>query len=179
MENKKEDRRDAEKMEDKKIEDKKIEDKISGRLKRFNYLCSEIEAVYHDMAQSVGLSDSAMVVLYILYDRGGSCSLREICRSAGISKQTINSCLRKLEEEGTLYLEAENGKAKKVCLTKEGQKLCLQTVRKIMEAEDEIYLSWTEEEINQYLDLTERYVNKLQEKSHILKQENLKEKLTK
>lgn len=162
-------------MEAKK-EEKKMENKISGRLKRFNYLCSEIEAVYHDMAQSVGLSDSAMVVLYILYDNEGNCSLREICRSVGISKQTINSCLRKLEGEEILYLEAENGKAKRVCLTQKGRKLCLKTVRRIMAMEDEVYLSWTEEEINQYLDLTERYVKALQEKSRILEKEKAEEK---
>ena len=33
-------------------------------MKRFNYLLGEMDAVYHEMALKLGLSDSAMIILY-------------------------------------------------------------------------------------------------------------------
>ena len=32
-------------------------------MKRFNYLLGEMDAVYHEMALKLGLSDSAMIIL--------------------------------------------------------------------------------------------------------------------
>ena len=56
--------------------------------KRCNYLFGETNAVYHDMAVKMGLSDSAMNILYTICDSGESCLLKEICRRSGISKHS-------------------------------------------------------------------------------------------
>ena len=50
-------------------------------------------------------------------DVGEGCLLQDICFYTGISKQTVNSALRKLEVEEILYLEPYNAKSKKVFLT--------------------------------------------------------------
>jgi DNA-binding MarR family transcriptional regulator len=84
------------------------------KLKRFNYLSGEIEAVYHEAALKFSLSDSAMLVLYAICNNGESCLLSDIIHLSGASKQTINSALRKLEAEGIVRLEAVNGKKKNV-----------------------------------------------------------------
>lgn len=91
----------------------------SRDMRRFNHLLQETDAVYHDMAQHWGLSDSVMGVLYTLCDAGGRCSVREVCRLGGMSKQTVNSALRRMEREGLIYLEAA-GRGKDVCLTEAG-----------------------------------------------------------
>ena len=65
----------------------------------------------------LGLSDSAMRILYALCDLGDRCPLQSICRRSGLSKQTVNSAIRKLEQEGILYLEQATARAKQVCLT--------------------------------------------------------------
>lgn len=131
---------------------------VSQVLKRYNYLLSETNAAYHDAACKLGLSDSSMIVLYTICDMGDPCPLREICRSAGISKQTVNSALRKLEADGMIYLKNTDGKNKNVCLTEEGQKFSEQTVRKIIKMENDIFASWAKEDVEQYLALTERYL---------------------
>ena len=69
----------------------------SKEMRRYNHLVGEIDGVYHEMSLRLGLSDSAMIVLYTLCDSGGPCPLRDICRRSGLSKQTVNSALRKLE----------------------------------------------------------------------------------
>lgn len=125
---------------------------------------SETDAAYHEAALRMGMSDSTMQIMYILCDKGGDCPLGEICRLSGISKQTINSALRKMEEEKLLYLEEMDGKKKRVCLTGEGKELAERTVVKLIEIENSILASWPKEELERYLESTERYLVELREK---------------
>ena len=142
-----------------------MENYVSKEMKRCNYLIGEIDAVYHEMALNFGLSDSAMRILYAVCDSGESCLLQEICRRSGVSKQTINSAIRKLEAEGIVYLEQAEGKNKNVCLTKEGKRLAKQTVIRIMEAENDIFASWTKEDVDKYLNLTEEFLTAMKKKA--------------
>ena len=137
---------------------------ISMEMKRFNYLISEIDSVYHEAALKLGLSDSAMSILYAICDNGEGCLLQEICFYTGISKQTINSALRKLEKEGIVYLELLNAKSKKVYLTNKGKKLAEKTAFRVLQMEDEIFASWKKEDVEKYLELTESYLVHLKEK---------------
>lgn len=142
-----------------------MEHQPSATLKRFNYLTAEINAAYHEAALLLGLSDSAMMVLYTICDSGGRCQLGEILRLTGVSKQTINSALRKLEAQGTVYLEASGGRKKTVCLTESGKALAERTVARLIEVENDIFAAWTQEDREQYLALTQRYLNDFKEKT--------------
>lgn len=130
----------------------------SKELKRYNYLVSEIDAAYHEISSKLGLPDSSMIVLYTICDSGDSCLLRDIVHNSGISKQTVNSALRKLEAEGIIYLEHAGAKNKSVCLTIKGKKLADRTARRIIDIENDIFASWSSEDMNKYLELTERYL---------------------
>ena len=138
----------------------------SKEMRRFNYLIVETDAVYHEAALKLGLSDSALQILYTVcdYDGGDACPLQEISRRTGISKQTINSAIRKLEGEGAVQLETARGRSKNVRLTPKGLELAQRTVIPMMKLEDEIYASWAEEELRGYLELTERFAAALKEK---------------
>ena len=142
---------------------------LSSRLmKRFNHLLGEIDAVYHEMDWKLGLSDSAMAVLYTICDNGGCCLLQDICLLSGLSKQTVNSALRRLEADGILYLEAAGSKAKKVRLTESGKLFADQTAGQIIKAEDEIFDSWPQEDVNKYLELTEAFLTAIKQKAENL-----------
>lgn len=69
-------------------------------IRRFNHLLGELDAVYHDLSFRLGMSDSVSKILYTICDAGTSCPLHLICQRTGLSKQTVNSALRKLEREG-------------------------------------------------------------------------------
>ncbi len=142
--------------------------KISRELKRYNHLISEIEGVYHKVALKLGLSDSAINVLYTICNYGTSCMLQDICRDSGISKQTINSAVRKLEAEGILYMEAVDKKTKRVFLTDAGKELAEKTALKVIQAENDIFASWPEEDVEKYLELTERYLMAFRERSRYM-----------
>jgi DNA-binding MarR family transcriptional regulator len=137
-------------------------------LKRFNYLLGEMDAVYHDISLKLGLSDSISKILYAICDCGDRCSLSRICHQTGLSKQTVNSAIRKLESEGIIYLEAMDGKAKEVCLTPSGKVFSARTARRILDLENEILASWPPEAVAQYLALTEQFLLALREKAESL-----------
>ena len=143
---------------------------ISKELRRFNYLLGETDGVYHDAAVRMGLSDSVMRILYCLCCEGDPCPLRTVVRQSGASKQTINSALRRLEGEGAVRLEPGQGRGKNVCLTEKGRALAERTVLPLMRIEDEIYSSWSREDVRKNLELTERFLAALREKTRQLEQ---------
>ena len=74
-------------------------------IREFNRLYKELDDLYHNLALRQGLSDSASIILYALYLLGDGCLQRDICDLSYISKQTINSSIRRLEQDGYLYLQ--------------------------------------------------------------------------
>ncbi len=129
----------------------------NSALRKINALFSEIDMLYHEAAKKLGISDSAMMILYMTYDSGGNRPLSDITTS--ISKQTANSALRKLEAEGLLYLEGK--REKMICLTEKGKDFAAQTAGKVIEMENRIYESWEKEDIEKYIFLLEDYLNKI------------------
>ena len=138
----------------------------SKEISRLNHLISEIEAVYHETSLKFGLSDSEMQILYTIFDNGDKCPLRDICYLTGISKQTLNSALRKLESKDIIYLEPIGAKGKLVCFTESGKQLAEHTVVKLIRAENNIFSSWDIGDVEKYLELTKRYLNSLKEETH-------------
>lgn len=141
---------------------------ISNEMRRYNYLLGEIEAEYHNMSLKLGLSDSAMKILYTICDNGDSCPLLEICRRNGLSKQTVNSAIRKLESENVVYLEPAGTKNKTVFLTENGKLLAQKTALRILEIENDILASWSGRDVEKYLELTEKFLTSLKEKADTL-----------
>lgn len=142
--------------------------KISKELKRYNYLFGETGAAYHEMNLKLGMSDSAISILYAVLENGESRPLQQICHYTGLSKQTINSAIRKLEAEGIIYLEMAGPKNKTVCLTEKGKLLAEKTAGRVLAAENEIFASWPQEDVDKYLELTEAYLIALKEKAKTL-----------
>lgn len=143
-----------------------------NHLKRLNLLISEINSVFHNAAQSMGLSDSAMHILYTICSLGDPCPLADIVRLTGISKQTINSSLRKLENENILFLRSDGSRRKLVCLTDSGKKLAANTAGQMIRLENQIFASWSETDRTAYISLTERYLTDLKQKTKELLHES-------
>lgn len=139
-------------------------DNVHEQSMRLSFFFAETDSAYHEAALKLGLTDSAMNVLYILCQFDGVCSLGKILALSGIPKQTVNSALRRLEKQGTLRLESVDGRKKRALLTEKGREFCTGTVLRLMAMEDEIYESWLPEEREQYLSLTRRYLDALREK---------------
>lgn len=126
---------------------------------RINYLVSEMDSFYHQASLKLGISDSISIVLYAIYDAGQDCLLSDIYKKTGISKQTINSAIRSLEARDILYLEQHIGRSKKILLTEKGREFVEKTAARIFQAEMQAFDTWTDEEIDTYIRLMEKYAH--------------------
>lgn len=140
-----------------------METKICSRIHRINYLNAELDALYHHASLKLGLTDSASIVLYTIYDKGENCLLSDIYKQSGVSKQTVNSAIRNLEKERILYLEQHSGRSKKVMLTDAGREYVQKTVARLFDAEATAFASWTEDEISAHIGYLEKYIHSFRE----------------
>lgn len=140
-----------------------MENANQSEARRYNRLLAEIDEVYHEVAIRQGFSDSAMAIFYVLSDNNGQCRLPELIKLSGLNKQTVNSALRKLEKEDIIYLEPAGGKSKRVCLTEKGFSTVHNSVDRVLDVENRIYSSWTKEEWELYLHLTQRFLCQIRE----------------
>lgn len=136
---------------------------LSEQIHRINYLTSELDALYHQAAVRIGMADSAMRILYAIHDNGESCPLSGIYKQSGISRQTVNSALRKLETEGIVYLEQRGGRSKTVRLTEKGGRYVSETVVRLCQAEFRALETWEKGEVDAYIRLTEKYLDTFRE----------------
>lgn len=127
------------------------------KTEQYTYLAGEINALYHEAAVKMGISDSVQNILYVLCEKNGRCLQIEISKLTGISRQTINSAIRKLEKEDIVYLEQGKGRNTILCLTEKGKKFSSEKIMPLHEAENKIWNEWTAEEQQQYLTLTKKY----------------------
>lgn len=130
---------------------------------RYNHLINELDSVYHSASVKLGLSDSALQILYTLYISDGQCLLGDMLRRTGMSKQTANSSLRNLEAQGALRAEDAGGRKKMLFLTKSGRELAARTAGRLLTAERAIFGSWAEEDRQRFLELTELFLTALRE----------------
>lgn len=134
---------------------------------RINCLAREPDSV-HQAALKMGMSDSVMFMMYIVYQGGGRCPLHDIRKNTGISKQTLNSALRKPEKDGIIFLEQSGGKTKTVCFTVKGRDYVANTVGRLFDAECSVFMHWTQEEIDSYMHLTAKYNSDLKRQTEAL-----------
>lgn len=99
-----------------------MESKQNRALKEFDSLYKMIDDVYHEIALSMHLTDSAFLILYCLLELGDGCSQKDICKLYSISKQTVNSSVKSLEDKGFLVRKAGVGRDIHLFFTEFGRK---------------------------------------------------------
>ncbi|MCD8016022.1 MAG: MarR family transcriptional regulator, partial [Lachnospiraceae bacterium] len=70
----------------------------------YNQISRECDRIYHLAALRLGISDCAFWLFYVLSDADRLYTQSEICDSSFMSRQTVNSALKKLEKDGYLTL---------------------------------------------------------------------------
>lgn len=130
---------------------------MSRQLIEFNHIYKEINDIYREAAVTVGLSLSGFDILYSICEMGDGCLQRDISQVCCIPKQTVNSSIRKLEQDGYLTLEKGKGRDMHIHLTKKGQKLMEEKIYPVIEAENHAFSSMSEEDCKKMLELYEKY----------------------
>ncbi len=111
---------------------------------------NEFEEGYHKLSSYYKLADSSFWILYELYQNEGGCTQRELYTEWCLNKQTINSSVKYLINEGYIMLEyLDNSKKfKKLKLTKKGKEIAKRTVGKVMELEAKAFENIDENEMD-------------------------------
>ncbi len=137
---------------------------LKKEIRKLNYMVSEIGSLYHEAAVKVGVSDSVHSILYVLCAENYRCQQSEIYKQAGISRQTINSAIRRLEQDGIIYLEKGSGRNTIVCLTDKGIRFANDKVEPVYKIENKIFDEWDSKDVEAYLTLTAKYRDALKSK---------------
>ena len=130
----------------------------SQLLREYNRLFKEMDDLYHELARRAGLSDSAFDILYTLCMTGDGCLQKDICNFSYISKQTINSSIRKLEREGLIRLTAGKGRDTHIFLTEEGNRVVREKIVPVARMEEQAFAQIPPAQRQELLRLTQNYV---------------------
>lgn len=141
---------------------------FSRFIREFNEADKEMNIIYHRLARHYRLSDSVFWVLYLL--GGGPMTQTKLCSALFLSKQTVNSALKKLESRGYLRMESMSGdrRNKLLSLTARGEELLRLAVEPTLSMEERAFLRLTPEERRTFLDLSHRYLNAIREEAEPL-----------
>lgn len=136
---------------------------FGSELKEFNRLYREMDELYHTLAVNRGLSDSAYIILYSICEFGEGCLQKDICEWAWLSKQTIHSAIRKLSQDGYLFLKEGKGKDRHIFLTEKGKALVEEKIYPVIEMENSAFAGMTERERKELLRLMKQYLEKMKQ----------------
>ena len=127
--------------------------------REYNNLYRLGNELYHNVAVRMGLSDSAFDILYALDGLGDGCLQKDVCTASGLSKQTVNTSVHKLEQAGYVELRVEHGRGTHLHLT--GRALVAERIRPVAGAEEAAFAAMAPGECEELLRLTRVYLEHL------------------
>ena len=130
------------------------------KFREMNLIMESTDALYHEAAKRLGLSDADFCILYILTESNGIAPQKVLYKETGISRSTINSAIKRMEREGILEIHAIDGRSTEISLTGKGKMLSGDTVDKVIRIENKIYEGWSEEEREIALRLNRDFMDK-------------------
>lgn len=136
----------------------------SQELKEVNRLYKELDDIYHDISLRLGISDSVLIIFYSIVEMGDGCIQKDISEKFSISRQTINSAIKKLQSQGYITLKQGKGRDMHIYLTLDGKKYTEDIVGPVMELENSVFKEMYPEESREFLRLTQKYVSLFREK---------------
>lgn len=147
---------------------------IKSQYARLTSVVRQLDELYHEAAEKMGLSDSASMIMYGLCEAARPCTQKELCDRWGLNKQTVNSAVKKLSEQGILKITPSSYslREKLIYFTEKGELFASETVAKIMRAERTAFEKFSEEEREAALALSEKQLRFMREEFSKLDGEN-------
>ncbi len=140
------------------------------KLRQFNALINECETFFHEIAVKSGLSDSGYEILHTLMLLGEGCTQTNIYKNCCLNKQTVNSSVKQLINKGLIILKQGKGKEFNIYLTDVGWEYINQRLMPVELAENEIFEEMDDDEYNEFIRLTEKYLDSFRKKTQKIKQ---------
>lgn len=130
---------------------------IAPDLQRFNQFFHEMTGLYHEVSLKMSLADSVVGILYTLRAQERDCCLSEIARLNGMSRQTLNSAIRKLEAQGLVALAEGGGRRRCAYLTEAGLRLAEARIDPIIQMEGDLLEDWSPQDRRELFRLLDKY----------------------
>ena len=137
--------------------------RLSESISELNSLVESIGDFYHELALSLNLSDCAFDILYAVVELGDGCLQRDISRMTANPKQTVNSAIKRLVQEGLLRMEAGRGREMQIFLTERGRQYMDERFDSVIRLENAAYSAFTKEEWGEYIRLTRKHLGALRQ----------------
>ena len=133
----------------------------------YNRLYKETDDLYRRLAKHYGLSDSAFWILYLIEEAPQPITQTELVNALFLSKQTINSALKSLEQSGHIRLTSDpaGGWGKYLHLTKLGKALAERTIRPVFQMEERAFHGMTTQQQRGLLELNRLNLELLRQES--------------
>lgn len=140
-------------------------DKYEHYCTLLNQYDKELDEIYHRYAMEHHLSDAALWILYAIHDARGTITQADICNTWYFSRQTINTALKNLEQQGIIELNSipANRKSKQIIFTKEGADIAQKLLTPLLTAERSVFSSLSDEENRLFLELCQKRCTLLRE----------------
>lgn len=144
---------------------KNVKDAYKEYAVTLNQCDKALDDLYHEYAASWHISDAALWVLYAIYDAEETITQADICSCWFFSRQTINTALKGLEQQGVIALESVPGnrKSKAIRFTQEGMKTAEGILEPLLEAERKVFNTLSDEENRIFAELSQKRCSLLRE----------------
>lgn len=145
---------------------------IISLIQEFNQLQKKMDSIYNKLAKSSGISDTAFWIIYTVKNEKETYKQKDLCNMWFYSKQTINSSLKKLEEQNIIQLISVlgNKKDKKVILTEYGKKIAKELIEPVNEIEKKSLENIKER--REFFNLFKKYVETLEKETKKIMKRN-------
>ena len=141
-----------------------VEFRQNETLREFNRLNRRIDGLYHEIAVARGLSDSAYGILQAMLVLGEGCTQTAVCRYACLNKQTVNSSVRRMIQDGLIELRQGEGREMRMYLTAQGERVMRERVLPVERAENEVFDEMAVEDQRAILRLVSHYLDSFRRK---------------
>ena len=141
-----------------------LEFKQNETLRDFDRLNRQIDELYHEIAAKRGLSDSAYGILQAMLVLGEGCTQTAVCRYACLNKQTVNSSVRRMVQDGLIELRRGEGREMHMHLTVQGKRMMRERVLPVERAESEVFDEMPVEDQRTILRLMSHYLDSFRHK---------------
>lgn len=130
-------------------------------------LYREFDEIFHNMALRSGLSDSAFLIFYAIAELGEGCLQKDIADRYFISRQTVSSSIRVLENKGYLFLRPGKRRDMHIYLTDSGKDFLESRLYPLLVMEDEAMAAMPPGERQEFFRLFQKYLNLYRQKLNI------------
>ena len=133
------------------------EKKMLEQVKKFEQINRKMDSLYHEESALAGVPDCTGMILYALLMADSPITQKEICEEISMPKQTVNSALKKLENEGIIeFSHKDDRRYKDIHLTEKGKKFSENTAGVLIQTLCKAFSSLTDTEQNEFLSLYEK-----------------------